>query len=274
MISLPKPGVSVGEVVDAFARGTRINSVHAHRQTLVGAETHYDGLAPVQRLYSMPARPTAMTKAEADDVSWAYETHFRHRKGGGRPIYSALRASTKSCPICRARDVAALDHHLPRESYPALAIQPSNLVPICSVCNYVKSRTIAIDPADQFLHPYFDELGDGAWLVAEVIEEPTGPVTFSVAPLPAWDPVLTARVEKHFDRFGLSRFYADRAGTAIGGQRRVLDRVLASAGPTGVSDHLFEQSDSVADFGAEPWLAAAYAAWGSSEWFCNGGWSP
>jgi hypothetical protein len=269
--TLPTPDLSVGDVVDLFTHGPKVNTVHANRAQLIAVETTYAALAAAEDLVSMIAPTIEISADDAKVVSWAYEAHFRDKQGGGRHVYTMLKGSAKVCPLCRTRDVSELDHHLPRDSHPALGIQPTNLVPVCSVCNYSKLQSVASSAADQYLHPYFDDLQGDAWLKATVVKTPGGPVVYSVAPQPGWSSLLALRVEWHLEHFGLSRHYGDKATTRIGGHRKMFSRILADEGPESISDFLFELADSVRADENEPWIAAALDAWAASQWFCSGG---
>lgn len=57
--------------------------------------------------------------------------------------YNTINRNMRVCPVCdgtwmekgETGIVGSVDHFLPRSSYPALSMHPSNLLPICVVCN-------------------------------------------------------------------------------------------------------------------------------------------
>lgn len=42
------------------------------------------------------------------------------------------------CPLCRQGTVYQLDHFMPKSLFPALCVDPLNLVPVCERCNLIK----------------------------------------------------------------------------------------------------------------------------------------
>jgi hypothetical protein len=267
----------VDEILNVVGTGSRINRVTAVRGPLVASETEYaQRMNDPASIYSMPPRQPGISSSTADDVSWAYDTRFTRRVGGARGHYNALRAKSRKCPICRQRDSGALDHFLPRETYPSLAIQPTNLVPICGPCNTRKEAQVALSADKQFLHPYFDDLGGDDWLYATFEERIGAPVLYYVDRPARWDDLLFARVVNHFEFFGISDLYGAQAATTLGGYKKLLTEKLERdpiRGPLEVRRTMLETAGSIRSFGAEPWLAAALQAWGESDWFCNGGWA-
>jgi hypothetical protein len=61
-----------------------------------------------------------------------------------------------SCPMCGSTNVTSLDHILPKEDYPELAIFSYNLVPSCQPCNNRRGKKGAFSSSQGFIHPYFD----------------------------------------------------------------------------------------------------------------------
>jgi hypothetical protein len=171
------------------------------------------------------------------------------------------------------RPVGTLDHFLPKARYPALAVNPSNLVPACSDCNKAKLVSIPSSPEDVALHPYYDDLGDDIWLHAEVVESRPAAVSFRVAPSDAWTPVLTARVRHHFKSLGLASLFASEAAEELVNIRHQLT-ILKTADPqAGVKEELARRADSCSVGRPNGWRAATYRAWEASEWFCQLGFS-
>ncbi|CAQ02611.1 putative lambdoid prophage protein [Clavibacter sepedonicus] len=266
------PAVNVASVLDRLSSGVRIDTVHASRSMLIRAEKTYNYYLSQQAATNVPTVNAGISSSTAKSVRWAYKNHLRSRKSAGREIYALLRSLADLCPTCRVRDAVALDHYLPKETYPTYAIQPTNLVPICTSCNDKKWHKQASSIYDQFLHPYFDDLHDDSWLIASAVRGAGRSVTYSVAAQHFSDPILQKRVEFHLEFFGLSLLYASKASTYVGGHIAMLQDAHAKGDPEHVSDFLFTLSSSVQIFGEEPWVAAALAAWAADLEFCDEGW--
>lgn len=273
MLKLIPPVFGVREILAAAGSGPRIDRVTVLSAPLEVSETDYAARMDAPSIHTMPRSQSGIAGEFEADISWAYESQMQSRRGGAREHYSVLRATSRKCPLCLQRDSTELDHYLPRDTHPTFAVQPTNLVPICSVCNKKKLNQVAVTPEDQFLHPYFDDLGGAAWLRATLIEVQGAPVIFSVARQPDWDDVTMKRVEWHFIRFGLSTLYSDQVGTTLGGYRELLDSTHRESQAAGVKKLMLMTGESFRSYGAEPWLSAAMQAWGESPWFCDMKWN-
>lgn len=273
MRTISPPSFGVREVIESFGHGPRVDGLHRQVSNFAAAGSDYVAALTARVPYLLGPCPPSLSAAAADDASWAYENHLRATSGGGRLFYESLRGVGQPCGSCRVRTARVVDHYLPRAVYPAYAIQPSNLVPICSDCNDRKLDDVPSPARVHFLHPYFDHLGDDGWLIARVTDGPGRPVTFSVDLGYLADPGLERRAVAHMAFFGLSTAFAKHAGDFLVNHVYILDRLLRKHGPSKVSDHLFELSDSSRAAGAHPWIAASLAAWATDERFCEGAWN-
>lgn len=278
MIELPVPRFDVREIVAACSLEDDGAPFSSAREELSVAEAMYNTLANDGHIYEFASDQPGINDEIAQSVSWAYDVRLSSKKGPGRAYYDELRkqAPGGSCTNCMVRDAAALDHYLPKVDFPVVAIQPTNLVPVCTACNGMKLGQSAAKPADQFLHPVFDRLGSEPWIRVTVIKEPSSPTVFQVQRASSWDDVLYARVIKHFQRFELGVLLSQKASTLLGNHRLAFESFFTEAldgeGPAVVRGEAARLSTS---FAAEPqsaWAAAAFSAWSESEWFCNGGW--
>jgi 5-methylcytosine-specific restriction endonuclease McrA len=75
-----------------------------------------------------------------------------------KDLRSSLLLSTNYCPCCGILPADELDHHLPRSVYNLLALYSRNLVPLCHKCNNKKRTVTGINPAERFIHVYYDEI--------------------------------------------------------------------------------------------------------------------
>jgi hypothetical protein len=265
--SLASPKVDVGDVLDLSGTSGRIASVHPYRGTLLASEVDYRQAMATPDVHVVPLAIDGISTSVHATIKWAYKTKIVD--GSARDVYELLQsASGGRCPNCLVRDSQQLDHYLPKETYPGLALHPANLVPICSWCNHRKRQKVASTLDDQFLHPYFDDLGPFTWLAAEVVEEPLAPLRYSVRSSPAWSETMSNRVKNHFERYDLAHLFAGEAATLLAS----ISYRLSRSSQSDREALLLEEADSYWRGERQPWLAAAYEAWGNNEWFCAGGW--
>ncbi|MEK8170588.1 hypothetical protein NKH77_16230 [Streptomyces sp. M19] len=192
----------------------------------------------------------------------------------GNVVYNKLKKAPKHgiCPLCGQRTVDTLDHQMPKAYFPLLAVTPSNLVPACSSCNWIKSSAAPEAASDQTLHPYFDDVTGQQWLFARVNESESLPpsVTYLVKTPENWDHVLAARVHLHFRTFGLAELYASHAGQEISGLRYFLSSLPSEA----MARYLQGMADSITNSqdagGLNHWRKAMYQALAESPWFVQG----
>lgn len=188
----------------------------------------------------------------------------------GRVIYDRIKGSGK-CPTCRVRTISQLDHYLPKNKFPLLAVTPLNLVPSCSDCNYAKRAHNPRISAEVLLHPYFEDISGQVWLRA-VVEETNPPtISYFVDPPESWSDDLSARVRFQFDMLGLAELYSIEAATELSEMWSYLSDLHGgeSDGHLAVQDHLHDIAVSRANVAPNGWRAAAYAAMATSEWYCR-----
>jgi 5-methylcytosine-specific restriction endonuclease McrA len=91
-------------------------------------------------------------------TKWLCERYQRATKGLGLEWIKELRTNHHhvSCPMCGSTNVTSLDHILPKEDYPELAVFSYNLVPSCQPCNNRRGKKGAAPSDLGFIHPYFD----------------------------------------------------------------------------------------------------------------------
>lgn len=102
------------------------------------------------------------------EVESIYRNKFRRKKSAGRFYYEKLRkiSADGKCQICLYGAADSLDHYLPKESYPSLAISAHNLIPCCLSCNGKKSTYKPKSAGDQTIHFKFDRFYESNWLEA------------------------------------------------------------------------------------------------------------
>lgn len=275
MLAIPRPTFGVDTVI-AVCEPT-IAHVVAATSVLQAIEAEYATAIDTTLAHSFATSGHGLSAELKAEVDWAYANRLLSKRSAARDYYNdlRLRAPDGACPSCAVRDSAALDHYLPRESFPELAIQPTNLVPICTACNTIKKAHVATAPEDQFLHPYFDDLGSSRWLVADVVQCLPSTLIFRIERPAEWDDVLAARVAKHFERYELVELYAKKSGGFLANHRLAFETLFSSDPSSGadlVQSEALRLADSHEAAGLSPWKATALRAWSDSTWFCNGGW--
>ena len=211
-----------------------------------------------------------VTQAEMEAV---YTDRMAKKGAPGRDIYDALITSAPRdrCPLCAHRTVSTLDHHLPKAHFPALAVAPLNLVPACADCNKTKLAVLPGNANEETLHPYFDDIDNDRWLVAEVIQEQPAALRFFVEGPDHWNDVLQARVEGHFRTFDLGTLYSSEAADELECIRHQLRSMYNAGGIELVRTELRDRAESCQYARRNGWRTATYRALADSEWFCDGG---
>lgn len=207
----------------------------------------------------------------AKELTKVYTDRMAGKRSPGRAVYDALCSAAPygRCPLCGQRQVGTLDHHLPKSSYPFLAVAPTNLVPCCFDCNHTKKDSAPASESEQTLHPYFDNIDDHRWLRARLIEKDPASLNFYVAPAGTWPAKLTERVQSHFSLLNLNGLYSAQAA----GELTEISPHISQLIPHGsgcVREYLLEVADSRAATRRNGWTTATYYALAESDWFCSG----
>jgi hypothetical protein len=225
-------------------------------------------------------------RAAADDVTTlvpleasaalraAWSSNYERFKETQEDLYAAMKLAARWCPMCGERAVVALDHYLPRSVYPELAILPTNLVPVCSDCNWLKSNDFCEGAGNPlFLHAYFDDLSAVQCVRASVdLSSGSALLTFTIDCPDDISPPLAERTRRHFVRLGLQDFYRAK-GEQEASIRALEVRELLAAGdsPAGVSESLARAaSSSACVVGPNHWRPVALYALANHDDFCAG----
>lgn len=233
------------------------------------AEHQYDERGRGVALHTIPGSEGVSGNVRTDEMGRVYKNTFAKSRRT-RHIYDSIKKSTVNdiCPLCGQRTISTLDHYLPWTTHPSLAITPINLVPACADCNKAKGAYCAGEAGDQLLHPYFDNLDQIQWIFAEVVEVSPSALLFSARPPTDWHEVWRRRVTIHFEKYGLGKLYGAHAAEELANIRHSLE---ALGSGDRVRAFLESQRQSRAAAHVNSWNTAAYQAWGSSPWFCEGG---
>lgn len=279
MKTLPEPDFNVQEVLESCTAGLRDRALTQRLvevlPTLEVAEQDYVIRGPGARLFEIVSMEDVAGSVSSAEMSKLYKGSFSRQGSRARRFYDRLKTAAPNdiCPLCGQRVVKTLDHYLPKASYPTYALTPLNLVPACSDCNKSKLDRQPTDASDQTLHPYFDDVDNVAWLVAEVLESSPPAAVFSVRPPTNIDATTAARLRVHFETFGLGELYAAQAGSEMVSIRFALAEAAAARGMEGVQELLAYQARTRTLAARNSWVAALYTALAQSAWFCSEGYA-
>lgn len=248
----------------------RLNAATASVTT---ASAGFDRAAQGGTLHTIATHAIVPPDVTTEEMEKVYTQRMAKIGAPGRDIYDEIFSSSPHgrCPLCTQRSVATLDHYLPKARFPALAVTPLNLVPACSDCNKAKLASIPNRAEEVPLHPYYDDLGDQIWLHAQVVERRPAALRFTVVAPVGWSAILTARVENHFRSLGLGALFASEAAEELVNIRHQLVTLHAAVPAAGVKQELESRANSCAVARPNGWRTAAYRAWHTSDWFCEGG---
>lgn len=187
-------------------------------------------------------------------------------------IRAGLMQGVEQCPVCGISPPRALDHHLPKASYRALAIYVRNLVPLCADCNQSKGAAAPENPAERFVHPYFETLPEARFLHAVVtIENGALNAAFGIDPEAALPPLLAARLDHQLRRLRLNARYAQELNAYLAGHTTGIDLCHEALGAEGVRTYLDRQAGvEFARFHRNHWRPALLLALAGHDAFCDG----
>lgn len=165
-----------------------------------------------------------------------------------------------------------LDHFVPKELVPALAIDPWNLVPACGQCNHKLHSLFGATATEQMLHPYaLPELG--RWLQAEVFPGTPVCVTFHAVPDPATCPEVGERVIYEFEKLGLGLLFSIVSGPDLSEMGATLTALFDPGSETLVHAHLLETAHTAFLVDPNSRRGALFEALANDEPYCAGGYS-
>ncbi|MEU6310787.1 HNH endonuclease signature motif containing protein [Streptomyces sp. NPDC047014] len=206
-----------------------------------------------------------------DFVDWAYENGMQ--TVAGKRIRDALMAAPvdERCPLCWVGAVTQLDHVMPKSVFPALCVDPLNLVPACAYCNLIKGDTKPQSAEDALLHPYLDRISHTRWLHARTVWTPIGVrLEFFVAPPDSWDPTLVSRVTRQFTLLNLGTRYAQHANRTITDVNQMVTRLRVRGGANVVRNYLLGESETRFAADANSIEGVTYVTLSADDAYCHG----
>lgn len=251
----------------------RLGGVAIH---ITAAETSYEEKAKTLAFHEIKTAQGVGQSVTTSEMEELYVTVFARKSSPIRSKYYdelMLIPENGTCPMCGQRDVSTLDHYLPKAKNPSLAVTPINLVPVCKECNHTKCEYHPETADQQFIHPYYDKLPTGMWLIADLDQSKPPALKFRISPAQDCDETLAKRLIWHFEELKLAKLYASQAGKILAG---IADK-LKAAGERGGKDEvrfvLSEDARSWSKANLNGWQAAMYRTLASSDWFCEEGYA-
>ncbi|MBO3767595.1 HNH endonuclease [Bacillus spizizenii] len=246
------------------------NRLMSYSDEIKEASKTYEEKVKSTTLHTLPLYKGIVNKEEMIKV---YNDKFSKLGQPGRIFYDKIMAlpKLKKCPLCGQRIVSTLDHHLPKTKFPALAVTPINLIPACFECNKLKTAKKPSKAEEETLHPYFDDIEDDLWLLAQVVHDNPVSFKFFVEPPDHWDELKTKRVRYHFVTFKLGQLYSLYAAEELSLRLLLLKKIFNKAGPEAVREQLVDFTKSSEEVYLNSWQSAMYRALANDEWFCTKG---
>lgn len=278
MIKINKPAINLSEVFNA-AVGTvgdaNLRSRYNACLPLVQlAEEEFETKITTGQIYTIEREEIVNGNVSAAAFTKLYGDQMVAKEPGRSYYISLLEAAPMGmCPLCGHRDASTLDHYLPKALYPRLSVVPINLVPACKDCNTGKLVSYPINPEQESLHPYFDDIEFDLWLKMEVIQTDPVSIIFLVERPDNWSNLLLDRVVGHFDSYGLQRLYGVQAARELSGIKKNLTALHTTGGAPSVKKFLEDAAVSWVEVRLNSWKAAFYHGLSMDEWFCETGFS-
>lgn len=272
-----RPDFDTGKTFDqcvSIIRNPQLRTeMNAIREEMLDWSDDYDQRAAVEKLHLIAPHEAGVGGVVGADLNKNYTTRMVRNGVPARPVYDALKIlpSNNRCPFCNFGSVETLDHILPKKRFPAFSVKPTNLVGCCDRCNRLKLETAPTNPDDAFLHPYFDGVDHGIWLVAVVVQTTPAVAEFHVGGPAELSDNQLSRIQNQFNELELARLYSDAAADEIVDIAAMLEQLHADGGTHAVSGHLALQSQSRRNANLNSWPAALYDALSHSDWYCDGG---
>jgi hypothetical protein len=279
--SLPKPTLPPDEIFRAAIRSMSRARDQAHHlvevPNVAALGVLYDQTLSVTDAAALPRPKFTLARLTSEEMGRVYTYRLRRLESPIRHYYDDVLAAPDddTCPYCGQRTAETVDHYVPQESFSALNVTPTNLVPACFDCNRLKGKykPDANDPA--ILHPYFDNIDHVPWLGAQ-IRWPRTPsqssppkADFEVNRSAIETTLLADRVERHFTLLRLRRLFRSHAGQRLNALERRLPDVFRTSGATGVRHHLREEASSLLSYANNYWERRLYLALLADSHYCD-----
>ncbi|QOV67772.1 HNH endonuclease [Citrobacter sp. BDA59-3] len=208
-----------------------------------------------------------------------YQDKLVGKKRAGRYYYELLLSRTyeDKCQICFHGEAETLDHYLPKDLYPSLSISHYNLYPACHICNGKKGDWFPSTPEQQLIHPQFDDIYKGDWLLAK-FDKYNHRVVFMINTIRFHENTCEyKRLKLHLEKHGIIQIYEGLAMRKIQDIVRTaicyslpLQQVVSSELQI-LFDNFNKQKESNSLYTFEHWKYVTCRALSQSEFFLKNG---
>lgn len=275
MIKLSKPNLNICDVYgiccDTIANHVDKAKYLSGRDEVIQATAHYDAVCSLQNFHLVPSVSPMKCGLSHQQMTWLYDMRLT-RSTGGRAIYDKIMAgaSARLCSYCRLSFVKTLDHYLPKSAYPALAVSPINLIPVCSDCNTTKSNTVSSNKSGFTLHPYYDDFSSIHWLHAIVIHGTHNTVFKYVVSLSCGLSVIDiGRLSSHMSAFNLYEYFTLKAAEEFLQFDRATIKPLNGCSKTAIRSYIIDHARVSESDARNSWKCAMYYALSVAEWYID-----
>jgi len=234
-------------------------------------QAHFDDL--IEQYAAYERARTELWKFQAldldEDASDLIRNLFdRMDPGGGLfATRTSLLGRARICPYCRISEPFQLDHFLPKESFPELAIYSQNLVPVCARCNGLKGANTSA----QFVHSYYDNLPREQYLVADIELHPGAVQAIFRIDTSGMTRPLATKVINHFNSLLLSERYEMQAAERIDAYAEAFAVTFPLDGVAGVKEDLRTLRRMAEGLGPNYWEVVLISALLDTPEYLNGG---
>ncbi|MBQ1035876.1 HNH endonuclease [Micromonospora sp. C81] len=227
------------------------------------------------RQYQKPSRLSAIsiTKEQSDALKGNFDLFDVGRPFRTLRTQLMAEARNRKCPMCGHRDVATLDHFLPKSVYPEYSALSINLVPVCPYCNNEKGNKLGDAAGRRFIHAYYDTLPETELLVADVTVDSSVFVTFRIDRPSGFADPLIDNLEYHFKELKLGECFESEAFDELTGRAGTFHYQYANnGGEQGLAAMLSVEAVSERrKAGLNSWRVALYNALARNRDFCSSG---
>lgn len=189
-------------------------------------------------------------------------------------LRETLLAAVLECPLCGSAPATTLDHHLPKDDYRALSINPRNLVPCCQPCNRAKGTLVAV-AGQGMIHAYYQALPEVTFFRADVTYGAGSLVVeFGINPAGV-TPALVARLQFQLDRMKLNERHPDAINVFLFSLKPSLEWFRGKPGERNLlQDWLVHAANTYdRDFGLNHWRTAVLRGLAVCDAFLDDPWA-
>jgi len=271
MKKLRKPNIDVCDViitcVSNYRDKDKAGRFRSSLQEICDYSETFDEKMKQKVVYEIE-RHNLVRDVTKDEMVSLYERKFVKDGQPGREFYDKIISSSNGkCPICGIRPVTTLDHFLVKSIYPALAVTPTNLVPMCHDCNKAKGNPVFSCYENTHLHPYYDSLDGFVWLEADLSFDKEIIILYKVRECPEWSDSYYRKVKNHFELFKIRTILSLQAVDEIKSVKKMLSNLKNKAGNDTVYEHLEDLYLSCEAESLNGWKTALYRNICKNKWF-------